>query len=591
MPGWRPRLDAAASAQAESAQRPVRQAGMAGLEVERAASAPRQRLRQLRRQVEQHPDAAEPWRQLARVLQDLGRLEEALPCLERAVELEPYDLASRSACGHLCRNLSLPERAVEHHARALTLQPDSLTLALNHAFVLPLVATSGSEQERWRQRCLAELDQLERRQDWRWCPEHLFTCHPFYLAFSQHNEVEALQRYGALITRTCAPLASHLPPEFAPQFAPPLASPPPDRSPRVGLLSGFFYEHSHARAFEGLISGLRGSRLQTILIHLATAANDAVSERLGQACSQVVRLSPRVAEAMATLAALELDVLFFTDLGMHPLLTLLATQRLAPIQITGWGMPLSSGLPRIDHYISAAAVESAAAQHHYSEHLVRLSGLPCSYPSRLLGTPALGREHFLLPLDQPLVGCLQPMHKLHPDFDGVLEAIAVAVPEVGFVFVCDKSPSLTERFLERLAEAAPRALERCVVLARQDRSSFMALAGCLDLLIDPPYFGSGVSFFEVAHTGTPVVTLEGHFLRNRLVAAAYRLIGLDEAPVAATLTDYADLVTTLLKDVPRRLRLRHDLAQRARSSLYDRQDLVRDFEAFVLEAVARHRAD
>jgi predicted O-linked N-acetylglucosamine transferase (SPINDLY family) len=95
----------------------------------------------------------------------------------------------------------------------------------------------------------------------------------------------------------------------------------------------------------------------------------------------------------------------------------------------------------------------------------------------------------------------------------------------------------------------------------------------------------------VAHTGTPVVTLEGHFLRNRLVAAAYRLIGLDEAPVAATLTDYADLVTTLLKDVPRRLRLRHDLAQRARSSLYDRQDLVRDFEAFVLEAVARHRAD
>jgi predicted O-linked N-acetylglucosamine transferase (SPINDLY family) len=553
---------------------------MAGLEADAEAAAPtlRQRLRQLRRQVEEHPDGAESWRQLAQALQDLGQLEEALPCWERAGELEPNHLAGQSALGHLCRNLSLPERAIEHHARALALQPDSLTLALNHAFVLPLVAASAAEQELWRQRCLTELEQLERRHDWRWFPEHLFTCHTFYLAFSQHNEVDALRRYGALLSRTCASLA------------PPLASPPPDRQPRVGLLSGFFYEHSHARAFEGLIAGLRNSRLETILIHLATAANDGVSERLGQACGRVVRLSPRLAEATATLVDLELDVLFFTDLGMHPQLTLLATQRLAPIQITGWGMPLTSGLPRIDHYMSAAAVESADAQSHYTERLVRLSGLPCSYPARLLSTPELGREHFLLPQDALLVGCLQPMHKLHPDFDAVLETLAVGVPEVWFVFVCDQTPALTERFLDRLAGAAPQAMERCLMLARQDRANFMALAGCLDLLLDPPYFGSGVSFFEVAHTGTPVVTLEGRFLRNRLVAAAYRLIGLEDAPIAATLDEYGRLVQALLNDGPRRRRLRQELRERASASLYDRQDIVRDFEAFVLDAVALQRA-
>lgn len=550
--------------------------GMAGQEA--VAPSLRQRLRQLRRMVERQPDAAEPWRQLAQALQDQGQLEESLPCWERAAELEPHHLTGQSALGHLYRNLALPERAIEHHARALALQPDSLTLALNHAFVLPLVAASAAEQERWRQRCLEELDQLLRRHDWRWFPEHLFTCHPFYLAFSPHNEVETLRRYGALLTRTLAP------------SAPLLATPPPERRPRVGLLSGFFYEHSHARAYEGLIAGLRGSRLETILIHLATAPDDAVSQRLGQSCCRVVRLSPRQAEATATLLGLELDVLFFTDLGMHPQMTLLATQRLAPIQITGWGVPLTSGLPRIDHYISAAAVESADAQGHYTEQLVRLSGLPCSYPARLLKPPALGREHFLLPPDEPLVGCLQPMHKFHPDFDAVLEAVAGAVPEVRFVFVCDQTPTLTERYLERLTWAAPRALERSIILARQDRDAFMDLAGCLDLLLDPPYFGSGVSFFEVAHTGTPVVSLEGRFLRNRLVAAAYRLIGLADAPVAHTLEEYGILVQALLRDGPRRRRLRQELRQRAKASLYDRKDIVRDFEAFVLDAQARRHA-
>jgi predicted O-linked N-acetylglucosamine transferase (SPINDLY family) len=182
------------------------------------------------------------------------------------------------------------------------------------------------------------------------------------------------------------------------------------------------------------------------------------------------------------------------------------------------------------------------------------------------------------------------MHKLHPDFDAVLETLAVGVPEVWFVFVCDQTPALTERFLDRLAGAAPQAMERCLMLARQDRANFMALAGCLDLLLDPPYFGSGVSFFEVAHTGTPVVTLEGRFLRNRLVAAAYRLIGLEDAPIAATLDEYGRLVQALLNDGPRRRRLRQELRERASASLYDRQDIVRDFEAFVLDAVALQRA-
>jgi glycosyltransferase involved in cell wall biosynthesis len=50
------------------------------------------------------------------------------------------------------------------------------------------------------------------------------------------------------------------------------------------------------------------------------------------------------------------------------------------------------------------------------------------------------------------------------------------------------------------------------------------------------------------------------------------------------------LVQALLNDGPRRRRLRQELRERASASLYDRQDIVRDFEAFVLDAVALQRA-
>ena len=218
---------------------------------------------------------------------------------------------------------------------------------------------------------------------------------------------------------------------------------------------------------------------------------------------------------------------------------------------------------------------------------VRLEGLPCSYPAHLLSHTAQPRAYFLLPEDVLLLGCLQPMQKLHPDLDGVLEQIAAAVPEVKFVFVCDMTPSLTQRFLERLAKRAPQAHARVLLLARMERQDFISLAGCLDLLLDPPYFGSGVSFFEVAHTGTPLVTLEGAFLRNRLVAAAYRLIELDDPPVANDLEQLGQLAATLLLDPARRQRLRYELKAKALTRLYDRQEGVRGFEAFVREAVAR----
>ena len=535
------------------------------------------------------PEDRELWNQLARLLQAVGRYGDAIPCLIRLAELEPAHAACRTELGHLFRRVGYVGDAIHWHGEALAVQPDSLLLHLNHLFVLPLVPESAQQIAACRQRCEEGLRALEQEQPLLGFDRDVAViCHPYYLIYHDCNDRELLERHGRLITRA---LGNIQPPEQRPRL--PLAVPTPSDAPipriRIGFLSGFFSNHSNARAFDGLILHLDRHRFEVVLIHLATSLRDGVSARLEACCQEVVVLPAPLDAASARLAELRLDLLFYTDLGMHPFATMLATRRSALVQATGWGVPQTSGLPGIDYYVSGDLVEPPEAQKHYSETLVRLPGLPCCYRSEAIVPLERERNYYLLPPDTPLWGCLHRLEKLHPDFDLALEAIARAVPDSLFVFVEEDVPSLTSLYLDRLARSAPTAREQVVMLGRMDWPDFLALGGCLDVLLDPFHFGSGITLYETIHSGTPVVTLEGRFLRSRFVAAAYRLMEVADPPVAATPAEYVERAVALMQDPQRRELLRQEIATKAKARLYDRLDYVQGFENFALTAVAQAR--
>ena len=176
------------------------------------------------------------------------------------------------------------------------------------------------------------------------------------------------------------------------------------------------------------------------------------------------------------------------------------------------------------------------------------------------------------------------LHKLHPDFDLLLEKIAQANPEVAFVFVEDTIPSRTRLFLERLSKNAPSARERCIPLAFMGRAEYHALCNCLDLLLDPIYYGSGITFFEACFVGTPIVTLEGSNLRSRVVACGYREMGIDDPPIATNEAEYVRLVSELCNDSKRRNRLKSEILTN-NHRVFNRMDYIRNFEAFCVQAM------
>ena len=74
-------------------------------------------------------------------------------------------------------------------------------------------------------------------------------------------------------------------------------------------------------------------------------------------------------------------------------------------------------------------------------------------------------------------------------------------------------------------------------------------------------------------------------MHSRIVAGAYRQIGLEDAPVATSAQDYVALALALGRDPDRSAALRAALRARAHAELDEDNAAVRAFEAFLIEAV------
>jgi len=85
--------------------------------------------------------------------------------------------------------------------------------------------------------------------------------------------------------------------------------------------------------------------------------------------------------------------------------------------------------------------------------------------------------------------------------------------------------------------------------------------------------------------GTPVVTWPGRFMRGRIVAGAYRQMGIADAPIAEHVEDYAPLALALGRDPERRRALRQASVAAATTGLFADRRAVREFEAFLIAAV------
>ena len=161
-------------------------------------------------------------------------------------------------------------------------------------------------------------------------------------------------------------------------------------------------------------------------------------------------------------------------------------------------------------------------------------------------------------------------------------------PEALIVAIAGEQPRWTAALQARLAAQDEVLSRRIVFLPRVAPAAFRALIARMDLLLDTPHFGSGNTIYESLDLGVPTVTWPGAFMRGRLVAAIYDHLGIEDAPIAARLQDYAPLAVAIASDGARRARISAQLKAKA-PRLYRNEAAVREFEAFCASAISAAR--
>ena len=525
------------------------------------------------------PDFAEAVANKGIALKGLGRTSDAEASFRQSLILKPDQAATYSSLAGLLSSTGRSAEAVAAYRQALTLKPQLHEARLKLTMLLPPPTTGDSLTHAFE----TALDDLEQgvEHDWAALGAVIGTAQPFALAYRPGDQTKALSRYGDIACRARAAW-------FATCFQ--KAPVPPSRHrDRIRLLvvSGQISNHSVWNVLlHGLLKHLDRTKFEVFLYN--TSPHQTTEAGTAQTLVDSYLYGPR--DWLQQLLHDQPDTIYYPEIAMDPVTAQLATLRLSPLQLAGWGHPITTGLPTIDFFLSGELIEHLDADQDYCEQLVRLPGTgACSIvPPVQAAMPDL----LLLdiPADRKITRFLicQQVAKFDPLFDSLYPSIAKSTPSSRFWFVRDNQVSWETSMMEdRLCRAfVDYGLDPAAYLRFIDwlpGEQFLGLLGLMDIYLDTPAFSGYTTAWQALHHGLPVITLEGRFMRQRLAAGLLRRIGMT-ATIAVDEKDYVHKAAVLAANPELRRNLR-PLLQHAVTCTDEDTDVVRSFEAIIQQSL------
>ena len=265
---------------------------------------------------------------------------------------------------------------------------------------------------------------------------------------------------------------------------------------RVGIVSAHVRDHSvWTTIVKGWLQNIDRDRFELHLFHVGSKQDDETAWARSRSAS-FEHGAKGLRQWVDVILAKRPDVLIYPEIGMDSMTVKLASLRLAPVQAVAWGHPETSGLPTMDYYLSAAALEPPNAQENYTERLVAFPRLGCCYtPSPVTGADpdfaALGLDP-----DAPVLLCPGTPFKYAPQHDAVFIDIARKLGRCQFVFFVYERRDLSEKFRQRLmfnfTQAGLAFEDYCVFIPWQDRAAFHGLMKRADVFWIPSDFPGSI---------------------------------------------------------------------------------------------------
>lgn len=528
------------------------------------------------------PDHVEMHCGFAAALNKVGRTAEAIARYQKALALSPDQVGAHVAIAGVLETEGRTGDATLHYERALALRPDLAHLRFRLCTAqLPILYLDEAEIEGRRAAYAKRLDELSADVEAGRAVGDLVAAvgsnQPFYLAYQGRCDRDLQAKYGALL---CRIIADKYP-------AAPMPPPPaPGEKIRVGIVNGFFRNHSVWKIpVKGWVTQLDRSKFEVFGYHTSDV-RDAQTEIASSLCERFVQGPVPGDRWREEILADRPHVLLYPDIGMDPVSAWIAAHRLAPVQCVSLGHPNTTGYPTIDYFLSSDLMEPPGADEHYTERLVRLPNTCCYYEPLELSLPEIKREQLGLRTSSVVYWCGQSLFKYLPQYDQVFARIAREVPDSQFVFIQSFHGEMTARFRRRLERAfAVQGLDaarHCVILPRLSLEQFNAAIGQCDVVLDSIGWSGNNSTSEGLAHDVPVVTMAGQLMRGRHTMAIFQMMGVTDG-IAGNLDDYVSTAVRLGRDPVWRAELRQKISQN-KHRVYRDTETIAALEDFLCRA-------
>lgn len=450
-------------------------------------------------------------------------------------------------------------------------QADRRLQLMARLHVLPVLYASTQQLHQIRQRWMNDAQELYSllkglTQDdccWGLLYAHAWSLTNFYLAYQMADDRPLQELYAGILDRI-------LRPRLHPFMQLREVRSAADDSPlRVGVISPHLMNHNGSIWCLGWLDGIASDPAYEIFSYNIGDVEDSGTERFS-ALGTYRHLALRAEHPEPMLQQIlddRLDLLVFTDIGMHPVSKIASVLQLAPVQAQGWGHPITSGSTTLHYFLSGAGMEPPGNEEHYSETLWRLPGTGLNYEMPVaVHDGTLLFEKFDLPRDRPILNSLQSTFKYVPQNDWVFAELARQNPEALIVLVGHMGHgTIGSRLLERMT---PHFQQRDLDIGRQlrilprlDYADYMGLFSISHHTIDTIDWNGGNSSLQSFSLDCPVVTLPTHLMRGRHTVAMLEVLELPDL-IAKDVDDYISISTRLLRDNDFYLEMKRLIAER-----------------------------
>jgi predicted O-linked N-acetylglucosamine transferase (SPINDLY family) len=540
------------------------------------------------RAFELHEDMPEALLNHSGALHALHRHNDALQSLDRLLTADPNNSEGHYMRARVMVELNRPDDAVASCEKAVALNPAFARARwTTPPFTLPVlyadrdqIAVRRADYER-RLRALCDdyaagriPGDVSKGMGW---------AQPFYLAYQGHCDRDLQTMFGGLATRVMASRYGKA------ELAPP---PAPGEPVRVGIVSGYFFQHSTWKVgAKAWVTQLDPQRFQVFGYNIGFT-KDGETELARKHCHRFVEGPHPLERWRDIIAADRPHILLYPEIGIFHQVAEIAALRLAPVQCSTIGHPQTSGYPTIDYFLSGELIEPPDGDAHYSEKLVRLPNIGFHYEPLEVAPVQVTREELGIRPSVMAFWCAQSLFKYLPQHDEVFPRIAHEARDCQFVFIRHtRAAAVTALFEMRLENAfgaaGLKASDHCLFLDPMDVSRFAAASAQCDAMLDSIEWSGGNTTLEALAQDLPVVTFQGALMRGRVSAGMLRMMGMPET-IAETIDGYVALAVRMARDPGFRAELKARVAS-DKHRLYRDRTSIAALEDFI-DRVVRDQA-